>query len=101
MEKGQPMAQKAIFSVVNNRKLFHSMLRAASVTQKPFAKEGFIRHLPMFLSDMTNFRSLPAIAEEPLRDRIKKIKQPKSEERDASMRAVWSISLTQRWAKRL
>lgn len=83
VEKGQPMAQKAIFSVVNNRRLFHSMLRAASLTQKPFAKDGFIRHLPMFLPDLTNFRSLPAIAEEPLRDKINKIRQPKCKDKVA------------------
>ena len=83
VEQGQPMVQKAIFSVVNNRRLFHTMLRAASIGQKPFAKQGFIRHLPMFLSSMTEFRSLPAIAEEPFRDRIKKIKQPKCAEKAA------------------
>jgi L-lactate dehydrogenase complex protein LldF len=75
VEKGQPLAQKAIFSVVNNRKLFHSMLRTASLGQKPFQKDGFIRHLPMFLSDMTSFRSLPAIADAPLRDRVNTIEQ--------------------------
>ena len=75
--------QKAIFSVVNNRRLFHTMLRAASIGQKPFAKQGFIRHLPMFLGSMTEFRSLPAIAEVPFRDRIKKIKQPKCSEKAA------------------
>ena len=32
---------------------------------------------------MTEFRSLPAIAEEPFRDRIKKIKQPKCAEKAA------------------
>jgi iron-sulfur cluster protein len=74
-EQGQSVTQKAIFSVVNNRKLFHSMLRAASLTQKPFAKDGMIRHLPMFLSGMTEFRSLPAIAEVPLRDRVTRAKQ--------------------------
>ncbi len=83
LEKGQPMVQKAIFSVVNNRRMFHTMLRAASIAQKPFAKDGFIRHLPMFLSDMTEFRSLPTIADEPFRDRIKKIKQPKCAEKAA------------------
>ena len=66
VEKGQPLAQKAIFSVVNNRRLFHSMLRTASLAQKPLAKDGFIRHLPLFLSDMTEFRSLPAIADDAL-----------------------------------
>jgi iron-sulfur cluster protein len=83
VEQGQPMIQKAIFSVVNNRRLFHTMMRAASIGQIPFAKEGFIRHLPLFLSNMTENRSLPAIADVPFRDRIKKIKQPKCAEKAA------------------
>ncbi len=81
VEKGQTVAQKAIFSVVNNRRLFHSMLRTASLAQKPLAKDGFIRHLPFFLSDMTEFRSLPAIADVPLRDKFKLIEQPKQKEK--------------------
>jgi Fe-S oxidoreductase len=83
VEKGQSLVQKAIFSVVNNRRLFHSMLRAASITGKPFTSGGFIRHLPFFLSDLTEGRSLPAIAAEPFRDRFKKIKQPKLKEKAA------------------
>ena len=83
VEQGQPLAQKAIFSVVNNRRVFHSMLRAASIAQKPFAKDGLIRHLPMFLSEMTDFRSLPAIAEKPFRDAFKRIAQPKGSEKAA------------------
>jgi len=82
-EQGQPLIEKAMFAVVNNRRLFHSILRTASVTQKPFAREGFIRHLPMFLSKLTDFRSLPAIAEVPFRDRIKGIEQPKTKEKVA------------------
>ena len=76
-EQGLPVLQKSIYAVVNNRRLFHSMLRAASVAQKPFARQGFIRHLPSFLSKLTDQRSLPAIAEKPLRDTIKAIAQPK------------------------
>ncbi len=83
LEKGQPLAQKAIFSVVNNRRLFHSMLRTASVVQKPMQKDGFIRHLPFFLSDMTEFRSLPAIADVPFRDKFKQITQTKQKEKAA------------------
>jgi L-lactate dehydrogenase complex protein LldF len=83
VEKGQTVAQKAIFSVVNNRRLFHSMLRTASLAQKPLAKDGFIRHLPFFLSDMTEFRSLPAIADVPLRDKFKQVEQPKQKEKAA------------------
>jgi len=83
VEKGQTIAQKAIFSVVNNRRLFHSMLRTASLAQKPLKKDGFIRHLPFFLSDMTEFRSLPAIADVPLRDHFTKIEQPECKEKAA------------------
>ena len=54
--------------MVNNRHVFHAMLRSASLMQKPFEKEGFIRHLPLFLSGMADFRSLPAVAEKPFRD---------------------------------
>ncbi|NVN91711.1 MAG: LUD domain-containing protein [Desulfuromonadales bacterium] len=83
VDKGQSLTQKAIFSVVNNRKLFHTMLRAASISGKPFSSGGFIRHLPFFLSELTEGRSLPAIAAEPFRDRFKKIKQPKLKEKAA------------------
>jgi Fe-S oxidoreductase len=57
------------------------MLRTASVAQKPFVKEGFLRHLPMFLSNLTDFRSLPAIAEKPFRDTFRQISQPRCKEK--------------------
>ena len=82
-DQGMPLVQKAIYTVVNNRKLFHSMLRTASVAGKPFTSGKFIRHLPMFLADLTDGRSLPAIAADPFRDRFKKIEQPKSKEKIA------------------
>jgi L-lactate dehydrogenase complex protein LldF len=81
LEKGQPLVQKAIFGVVNNRRMFHGMLRAASVAGKVFASKGMIRHLPLFLSDLTDGRSLPAIAEEPFRDAFTKIKQSQHKEK--------------------
>ncbi len=83
VEQGLPLIQKAIFAVVNNRRLFHTMLRAAPIGQFPFAKGRFIRHLPMFLSGLTDGRSLPLISADPFRDRIKKIKQPKCKEKAA------------------
>lgn len=77
-EEGLSLKEKAIFAIVNNRRAFHSLLRAASLTEKPFEQDGLIRHLPLFLSKLSEFRSLPAIAREPFRDRFKKIRQPKS-----------------------
>lgn len=70
-EEGQPLVQKGAFALVSNRRVFHAVLRAASVAQKPFAKGGFVRHLPSFLSGMAEHRSLPAIADVPFRDRVK------------------------------
>jgi L-lactate dehydrogenase complex protein LldF len=80
-KEGLPLLHKAIYSVVNNRRLFHGMLRAASLAGKPFASGRFLRHLPLFLADLTDGRSLPAIAAKPFRDRFKKIKQPKLAEK--------------------
>ncbi len=82
-DQGVPLLQKAIYGVVNNRRLFHAMLRAASTAGKPFASGKFIRHLPLFLADLTDGRSLPAIAEEPFRDRFKRITQPRCSEKAA------------------
>lgn len=82
-EEGLQPAAKAIFSIVNNRKVFHGLLRAASIAQKPFEKGGLIRHLPLFLSGITENRALPAIASEPFRDRIGKIRQPQCAEKAA------------------
>jgi len=76
-KQGLPFIQKSALKIINNRKVFHTMLRAASLGQVPFAKDGFIRHLPMFLSNLSEYRSLPAIAPKPFRDLFKKIKQPK------------------------
>lgn len=77
-KEGLPFIQKTALSLINNRKVFHQMLRAASIAQKPFVKEGFIRHMPMFLSGLSEYRSLPPIAPESFRDVFKTIKQPKS-----------------------
>ncbi|HHV65871.1 MAG TPA: LUD domain-containing protein [Peptococcaceae bacterium] len=73
---GLPFTQKFALDVVSNRRLFHSLLRIASVAQKPFTKgQPVIRHLPMFLSGLTEGRSLPAIAKTPFRDIFPTIKQ--------------------------
>ncbi len=76
-DQGRPKLHKSIYSVVNNRRLFHTVLRAAATAGKPFTqKTRFIRHLPLFLADLTDGRSLPAIADKPLRDTFKTIRQP-------------------------
>ena len=55
--------------IMQNRKLFHSMIKAASMLQKPVTRgERTIRHLPLFFSPLTEWRTLPAIADTPLRE---------------------------------
>ncbi|MDD5704031.1 MAG: LUD domain-containing protein, partial [Dehalococcoidales bacterium] len=80
-KQGLPFIQKTALAVINNRSLFHSMLRAGYLAQMPFVEKGLIRHLPMFFSGLAEFRSLPAIAKTAFRDKVKKINQPKSSEK--------------------
>ncbi|MFA6850202.1 MAG: L-lactate dehydrogenase (quinone) large subunit LdhH [Selenomonadaceae bacterium] len=73
-EKGLPLPVKVVFQdILANRKIFHSLLRLASIGQKPVQNGNVIRHLPLFFAKLTEGRSLPAIAVEPLRDRIKEL----------------------------
>lgn len=79
-QRGAPLMERAAFALVNNRRAFHAALRAAAKVQRPFAGGGFIRHLPLALSRLTEGRSLPQIAERPFRDRIQRIDQPECKE---------------------
>lgn len=73
-EEGLPFGVKAVFeNVLANRKVFHSLLRLASIGQKPFTSGRVIRHLPLFFAGLAEERSLPAVADTPLRDRISRI----------------------------
>ncbi|PLX78120.1 MAG: (Fe-S)-binding protein [Desulfuromonas sp.] len=76
-EEGIGTGKSLVFrKVLRNRALFHSLLRAASKLQKPVTRgERTIRHLPLFFSSLTEWRSLPAVAEKPLRDLWKDIPQ--------------------------
>lgn len=73
-ENGLPFGVKAVVeNVLANRKVFHTLLRLASIGQKPFQSGKLIRHLPLFLAGMAKDRSLPAVADVPFRDRVHKI----------------------------
>ncbi|KJS13289.1 MAG: (Fe-S)-binding protein [Peptococcaceae bacterium BRH_c8a] len=64
------ISSQVMAKVLPNRRLFHSLLRAAGIAQKPFQRGGMVRHLPLFLAGLTEGRSLPAIVSKPLRDRV-------------------------------
>jgi iron-sulfur cluster protein len=69
-EEGIGAGKSLVFKkVLRNRRLFHSLIRAASLLQKPVTHgERTIRHLPLFFSGLTEWRHLPAVAEKPVRD---------------------------------
>ncbi|MDH3999057.1 MAG: LUD domain-containing protein, partial [Desulfuromonadales bacterium] len=82
-EEGVGAGKSLVFkNIMRNRKLFHGMLRAASLLQKPVTRgERSIRHLPMFFSGLTEWRTLPAIADQPLRnlwpDMVQRVQKPR------------------------
>jgi iron-sulfur cluster protein len=69
-EEGIGAGKALVFKrIMRNRTLFHTMIRAASLLQKPVTRgERTIRHLPLFFAGLTEWRSLPAIADKALRD---------------------------------
>ncbi len=77
-EEGVGAGKALVFrKVMRNRRLFHTLLRTASKLQKPVTKgERMIRHLPLFFSNLTEWRSLPAVADRPLRDLFDELPQP-------------------------
>jgi iron-sulfur cluster protein len=75
-EKKVPWKNRLLRQVLKDRRLFHFILRRASLAQRPLAREeGFIRHLPFFFGKEHGFRSLPVIARTPFRDLWPKIRQ--------------------------
>ena len=69
-QTGHPLPSAMLGKVLANRGLFHRLLRAARVAQKPVTGGSpYIRHLPMIFAKEHNFRVLPAISEVPFRDR--------------------------------
>ncbi len=82
-EEGIGTGKALVFrKVMQNRKLFHTMIKAASLLQKPVTRgERTIRHLPLFFSPLTEWRTLPAVADKALRDSFsekgQKVDQPR------------------------
>ncbi len=76
-EEGIGAGKSVVFKkIMRNRRLFHGMLRTAAILQKPVTRgERTIRHLPLFFSGLTEWRTLPAIADTPLRDSWTKLPQ--------------------------
>jgi len=82
-EEGIGSGKALVFrKIMQNRKLFHTMIKAASKLQKPVTRgERTIRHLPLFFSPLTQWRTLPALADKALRDcfphQVQKVAKPR------------------------
>jgi len=61
---GLPLKKRAAISALSNR----TLQAAGRLAQAPFVKGGFLQGAP-FLGDQLSWRSLPALAKPPLRDR--------------------------------
>ncbi|WP_027717546.1 L-lactate dehydrogenase (quinone) large subunit LdhH [Desulfovirgula thermocuniculi] len=76
-KNGAAHVERLIFEkVLPRRRLFHGLLKAAARLQGPWAKEGRIRHLPLFLAGLAEGRSLPPLAAVPFRDRLEGLPRP-------------------------
>ena len=74
-KNGRPLISKTITAILKDRNLFHSFMKIAKTGQKPFSsKDGFLRHLPLMLYKDHSFRTLPKLADIPLRSKWGKIK---------------------------
>ena len=68
-EDGKPLMNGIASLALQNRKVFHTLLKFARFSQRPVAgKDGFVRHLPEALLGKHGFRSLPAIVSQSFRD---------------------------------
>ncbi|MDR2605251.1 MAG: LUD domain-containing protein [Desulfovibrio sp.] len=73
-EEGAPVESTLLAKVLENRKLFHSLLRFGKFAQRPVTGgTPYIRHLPQIFMKGQGFRALPAIASKAFRDRWKDI----------------------------
>ena len=67
-EDHRPLINGIASLALRNRKVFHTLLKFARFSQRPVAKDGFVRHLPDFLLGKQGFRSLPALAPQAFRE---------------------------------
>ena len=72
--EGLPWIKEIFFKkIIKDRKLFHKTIKRASKAQKYIVKEETsVRHLPLFFSRYTSFRTLPVLAREPLHEFLEK-----------------------------
>lgn len=67
--EGRPITGIVLAKVLQDRGLFHRLLRYARSVQGPVTdSSGYLRHLPMLLGTDHAFKAVPALAPKPFRD---------------------------------
>jgi len=70
----RPLMNASMAHVLTHRRLFHSLLRAGKLGQKPVQKGPYLRHLPHFLlAKEHDFKKLPSLAPKAFRDQWSKL----------------------------
>ncbi|MFP4480447.1 MAG: L-lactate dehydrogenase (quinone) large subunit LdhH [Desulfohalobiaceae bacterium] len=73
-EDQAPLHERSLTRILQNRKLFHGLLRSAKYAQKPVSRgQPYLRHLPHFLLKEHSYKKLPALAKRPFRDIFPKL----------------------------
>ena len=71
----RPALNTGLAAVLTHRRLFHSLLRAGKLGQKPMTKGRYLRHLPYaLLGREHDFKALPALAPKAFRDQWPKLR---------------------------
>lgn len=74
-EEGNPIEGTLLSAVMQNRKVFHSLLKFAKYAQLPTSGgTQFQRHLPAMFLGKHGYKALPAIASKSFRDQWKSLK---------------------------
>lgn len=66
-EEGMPLLERVALDVWARPPLIHTALRAAAALQRPVRRGQYVK--PPFIPKLTSWRTLPAIADRPFRDR--------------------------------
>ncbi|MEW5909615.1 MAG: lactate utilization protein B, partial [Thermodesulfobacteriota bacterium] len=73
-DRKKPVKNLLLSTVMKNRKVFHFLLRQASLIQQAVPPDNLMRHLPDYFSKAHGFRSLPPIARTPFRTEWSRIR---------------------------
>ena len=73
-KEGRPLPNRLMSAALQNRRLFHGLLKNARMVQAPLKDPDPLRHLPHIFTKDHDFKALPKLAKTPFRDLWPKIR---------------------------